>query len=190
MRFLKSIFFWQPRNDYLRLMTKNTFGKKSLIILNYLIWLFLFYISYLLIKSQTNIFWQILLATIIAEIFERLIKAKVFWKRPLFKRKDPVPDGLVKKWYETGSFPSGHTSKAVFFLLFIIQYQTINPMLFLAVTVPLLFFRVMVGFHYPIDLLGGLVVGLTSWILVHQLVFPPFLVESIRRIFNFVFLIH
>ena len=186
---MKSVFFWQPKHDFLKTMLKSRFGKKCLIIGNYLIWTFLFYISYRLIRFQTNIFWQILVATIIAEITERFIKSKVFWKRPLFERKDPLPPGLVKSWYMTGSFPSGHTTKACFFFLFILQYHIISPAIYLSVTIPLILFRVIVGFHYPIDLLGGLIIGIIAWYLVHQLTFPPVLVESIRPIFNFVFLI-
>ena len=184
------IWFWQPTTDYLKIATQSVLGRRLVIIANYLIWLFLFFISYRLIRFSANLFWQILVATIIAEIIERTIKSRVSWKRPLFERKDLLPGGLVKSWYQSGSFPSGHTSKAVFFFLMALQYSIINPFVFIVVTVPLLLFRVLVGFHYPIDMIGGVFVGLFSWLIVHQITFPPFLVESIHQIFNIVFFIH
>ncbi|MCL4384368.1 phosphatase PAP2 family protein [Patescibacteria group bacterium] len=185
----KGLLFWQPSHDYLRLLTKTATGRRFLVIVNYCIWVFLFLVSFHLIRFQANIFWQLLLATTIAEFVERLVKARLFWKRPLFERKDPIPHGLVKTWYQTGSFPSGHTSKAVFFLLFLLQYPVLNPILYLVVVVPLLCFRVLMGFHYPIDILGGILVGLLSWSVVHNLVFSPYLVESVHLIFNTVFFI-
>ncbi|MBP9817132.1 phosphatase PAP2 family protein [Candidatus Shapirobacteria bacterium] len=186
---LKKVFFWQPKTDFLRLLNLSSLGKKILIVLNYSIWFFLFYVSYRLIRFQTNIFWQILFATIAGEIVERLVKSKIYWRRPLFVRHDKLPDGLVKGWYKTGSFPSGHTIKAVYFLLFILQYQSSSPTLFLLVTVPLLLFRVLIGFHYPIDLLGGGLIGIVLWQATHTLVAPAYLNDIIKTIFNFVFFI-
>ena len=77
MNLTKSILFWQPRIDYLPWFESNSFRKKILVVLNYIIWLFFFYISFILIKSDINIFGQILMATIIAEIIERYLKVKL-----------------------------------------------------------------------------------------------------------------
>ncbi|MFA4826912.1 MAG: phosphatase PAP2 family protein [Candidatus Shapirobacteria bacterium] len=186
---LKGIFFWQPRRDFLKLLLSFNFGSKLLLILNYLIWPFLFLVCFLIIKSSANYFWQILTAVVIGEIIERFCKNKFFWKRPLYLKKDQTPTGLVKRWYETGSFPSGHTTKATYFFLLILQTQVFNPVLYLVLTVPLLLFRVLAGFHYPIDVLGGIIIGTLLWLATHQLIFPLLLVEIIRTIFNFVFFI-
>lgn len=187
MNFQKSLLFWQPKNDWLLWFEKTLIRKRILIIFNYIIWFFFFYISYLLIKKDTNIFWQIFLATVFAEIFERFLKSKIYWRRPLFKKKDTLPPGLVDKWYETGSFPSGHTIKAIYFLLFVIQYQVFSIPLFLSIVSPLLLFRVLIGFHYPIDILGGVITGVIIWLLSKGIVFPDFLNHFIQIIFNFVF---
>lgn len=104
----------------------------------------------------------------------------------MFLRKDPVPPGLVKKWYETGSFPSGHTTKAMFFCLFLFQYGILTPIYFLIV-LPLLIFRVIIGFHYPIDILGGVVIGFFVWFISSQLQMPPFFNQLIHDIFSFAF---
>jgi membrane-associated phospholipid phosphatase len=189
MSSIKSILFWQPKRDYLRWFEKTIFGKKTLIVLNYIIWLFFFFVSFLLIKTNTNIFWQILFATIIAEVIERFIKSKVYWCRPLFTRKDKTPIGLIDRWYKTGSFPSGHTIKAIYFFLFIIQYHVFSPVLFLVIVLPLLTFRVIIGFHYPIDMIGGIVVGWLIWLSSKWIILPLFLTQIIKTIFNFVFFI-
>jgi membrane-associated phospholipid phosphatase len=189
MTLCKSILFWQPKKDYLRQLEATILGKKILIFLNYIIWVFFFFISYLLIKSNTNIFWQILFATIIAEVVERFVKSKVYWRRPLFNRKDKTPVGLVDSWYKTGSFPSGHTIKAIYFLLFIIQYQVFPPSIFLTVVLPLLAFRIIIGFHYPIDMIGGFIIGCLIWLSSKWIILPLFLTQIIQNIFNFVFLI-
>lgn len=182
-----NLLFWQPRQDYLRLLTSTIPGRIILVICNYAIWFFLFYISFSLIKFNVNIFWQILFATISAEIVEKVLKSKIYWKRPMFTRHDRTPPGLVDKWYQTGSFPSGHTIKAVFFLLFCLQYQVFNPVTFLAVVIPLLFFRVLIGFHYPIDMLGGLFIGLIIWFANSWYTFPSLINQLVKLIFDTLF---
>lgn len=186
----KKILFWQPKTDILRLVLKLKSGKYFLAITNYLIWIFLFYISYVLIRKETNIFWQLFIATVLSEIVERLMKNKIYWKRPLFTRKDKTPPGLVDCWYKTGSFPSGHTIKAVFFFLFLLQYQVFSPTVFLLITIPLLIFRVVIGFHYPIDMIGGAIIGVIIWLATQWIVFPDIFNNFIQPIFNFVFFIH
>jgi membrane-associated phospholipid phosphatase len=161
------LLFWQPQTDYLRRMSSSKFGRISLIVLNYAIWVFFFYLSYLLIKNNFLTFWQLLFATILAETIERLVKKKIFWRRPMFLRHDVTPPGLVDKWYRSGAFPSGHTIKATFFLLFIIQYPIFSIPMFLVICLSLLFFRVFIGFHYPIDVLGGIIIGILIWLICH-----------------------
>mgnify|MGYP003735859257 CR=1 FL=1 len=185
----KDFCFWQPKTDYLRWFQKTNFRQKILIVLNYIIWLFFFFVSFILIKSKVNIFWQILFATIIAEIVERFVKKRISWCRPMFVKKDSTPIGLVDCWYKTGSFPSGHTIKATYFFLFILQYQIFNPHIFLILVLPLLTFRVFVGFHYPIDLAGGIILGYLIWFLSKGVILPDNLNNIIQSIFSFIFFI-
>ncbi len=182
--FLKNILFWQPKQSLFKLACKTKFGSSTLVFFNYLIWFFLIFVSFRLVAFDANIFWQLFLATLLAEIIERFCKSFLFWSRPICKYKYTLPPGLVKSWYDTGSFPSGHTSKAVFFLLFINQYSVMSASNFLFVTAPLLLFRVLVGFHYPIDVLGGILVGLFTWGLSHQIIFPAFLTSPIANLFS------
>lgn len=137
-----------------------------MIFLNYFIWIFFIFVSFLLVFKDINIFWQLFVCTLFGEIIEKYGKSHALWKRPFFARHDHVPTGLVESWYETGSFPSGHTLKATYFFLFTLQYGVISPVIFLGIVIPLLLFRVLVGFHYPIDMFGGAIFGFLLWFLV------------------------
>lgn len=158
-----------------------------MVLFNYSIWYYLLFIYFLVVGQSVNAFWQILVATIIGEFIEKFGKKHQLWPRPLYARRDQPPPGLVERWYNTGSFPSGHTIKAVYFWLFALQYQAINPVVNLLVLAPLCLFRVLVGFHYPIDIIGGFVFGLIIWFASYQLQFPPILNQYLAILFNFVF---
>ncbi len=186
---LKKTLFWQSKKDFLVVFDHNFWGEISLIFLNYTIWIFFFFISYRLISFDINFFGRLFIATLIAEIAERTLKRKRFWIRPMFHRRKVAPKGLVNNWYYSGSFPSGHTIKAVFFLLFVISTGVISLPIFLSVVIPLLTFRVLVGFHYPIDMLGGVLFGIILWLSTRNLFFPDSLNHFIQTIFNFVFFI-
>ena len=183
MQKLKGIFFFQTQKDYLKVMTKYKYGHDLLLIINYSLWPFLFYICFIHIKSHPNLFWQILLATILTEVIEHTLKRYYFWKRPLYLRIDKLPTGLVRSWYDTGSFPSGHMTKASYFFLLVMSHGLFLPSTYLLITIPLVFFRVFIGFHYPIDMLGGAGIGLLIWLSTHNLVFPDILVNLIKNIF-------
>lgn len=158
-------------------------GRKIILFLNYILWPLLGLISFLLIRNNANYFWQILAACVITEIIEHILKNNFFWKRPLHARRDQLPPGLIKKWYEGGAFPSGHMTKASYFFFLTLTSNIISPELFLILVLPLMLFRVVVGFHYPIDMLGGLLTGLFAWLVTHNLIFPDILVSLIKNIF-------
>ena len=181
--------FWQPQKDYLKIFDHSIFGEIGLIICNYSIWVFFFIVSYLLIRYDINFFSRLFFATLVAELIERYLKKQKIWIRPMFNRRSVAPIGLVNSWYYSGSFPSGHTIKMVYFLLFIISTQVISIPLFLIITIPLLTFRVLVGFHYPIDMIGGVIIGIILWFLSKDIIFPDFLNNFIQPIFNLIFFI-
>lgn len=167
---IKSILFWQPQFDLIKIINKFKYSTALMIFLNYFIWLFFVYISFLLVFKDINIFWQLFIATFLGEIIEKYGKSHALWKRPFFSHHRHVPTGLVESWYETGSFPSGHTLKATYFFLFVLQYGVISPVIFLIIVIPLLIFRVLVGFHYPLDMLGGGLIGLLLWFFVNIII--------------------
>lgn len=185
----KSLLFWQPKTDYLRQLSSSSFGRPILIFLNYAIWIFFFYISFLLIKTNFQYFWQLLFITIIAEVIERTIKKRIYWRRPMFLRHDKTPLGLVDKWYRSGAFPSGHTIKAAFFALFLLQNPVFSIPIFFLISLSLLFFRVMVGFHYPVDIVGGAIIGILIWIPCHLISISSPISFYLESIFNTLFFI-
>ena len=186
-----SFLFWQPKTDLYQKISQTKYGNKFLVILNYIIWVFLFYVSYLLIRQDKNIFWQLLLATIISELIEKFLKTKSFWQRPLHQNNNKLPKGIMKSWYQKGSFPSGHAIKAIFFFIFILHTSiSICPILFLIIVTPLVLARIFFGLHYPVDVLGGIIIGLIIGYLVMQIQFPDFMINFITPIFNFIFFIN
>jgi len=185
-----ALLFWQPKTDYLRFLSSSKFGRIILVFLNYVIWLFFFYLSFLLIKHNFSFFWLLFLGTLLAEIVERFVKKKNFWCRPMFLRHDSTPAGLVEKWYCTGSFPSGHTIKATIFLLFFISFPIFPLWLFFLIIIPLLWFRVLVGFHYPVDIIGGIIIGILIWLLISSLKIDTPIDSYIKIIFNTIFFLN
>jgi membrane-associated phospholipid phosphatase len=181
------ILFWQPRLDFLKLLESSQLGKTLLIVFNYSIWFFFLYLSILLVGRHPNVFWQLLAATVLAEVVERLIKKKIYWRRPMFVRHDTTPVGLVDKWYQSGAFPSGHTIKATFFFLFLSRYPVFDYHLYLIIVSPLIFFRVLVGFHYPVDIFGGVAIGILMWLSSFKIMAPTIAVNLIKIIYDFVF---
>ncbi len=186
---MKKILFWQPKNDFLVIFDHDFWGEIALIVLNYSIWLFFFFVSFKLISFDINFFGRLFIATLIAEIVERFLKKKRIWIRPMFNRRKIAPKGLVNNWYYSGSFPSGHTMKATYFLFFIISTGVLSLPVFLMVVIPLLTFRVLVGFHYPIDMVGGVIMGTILWFVTRNLIFPADFNNFIQTIFNFIFMI-
>lgn len=182
---IKSLLFWQPRQNYFARLTKTVFGTRFLLAINYSIWLFLAVISFLLIQKQPSLFGQLFIATFLAETIERLSKTFFFWSRPIGKQQQTLPAGLVKSWYNTGSFPSGHTSKVTFFFLFLLRYPVFPPFIYCLISLPLVLFRVIVGFHYPIDIIGGLLVGLVVYSLASFFTTPQFLTQFIELILSY-----
>lgn len=183
-----SWLFWQPSVGLLKYFENSPFSY-LLIILNYIIWPFLFYISILLIKVDINNLLHLFIATFFGEIIEKYGKNYLHfkWQRPFYNQETKVPKGLVNRYYQAGSFPSGHTIKTTYFFLFLILFPVFNPTLFLLITVPLLIFRVSIGFHYPIDIIGGFFIGMILFFISRFIFFSPQLAIFFNTCFSKIF---
>lgn len=187
---LNYLFFWQPKQDFFKKVSQQKYGNQFLIVINYTIWFFLFFVSYLLIRQDINIFWQLFFATVVGEVIEKFLKIKAYWLRPLHLNHNTLPNGLLKSWYKKGSFPSGHTIKAVYFFIILLQSQIfVSPALFIIIVTPLVLVRVFLGLHYPVDVFGGAIIGFIIGTVSRQIQFPDVLNNFIKPIFDFIFLI-
>jgi membrane-associated phospholipid phosphatase len=74
-------------------------------------------------------------------------------------------------------------TKASYFFFIVLATHVISPSVFLLIALPLMIFRVIVGFHYPIDMLGGFLTGSLAWFVTKNLIFPDILVSLIKNIF-------
>jgi len=110
--------------------------------------------------------WSFLLALLVTTLLASLIQRP----RPFLAAPDPSAPmiRLIPPPYNT-SFPSGHTasSVAIAAALFYVNRRIGFVAVALAALVAL--GRIMVGVHYPTDILGGLVVGLLSFFVIRFL---------------------
>jgi uncharacterized membrane protein/membrane-associated phospholipid phosphatase len=156
---LRRLLFWQPSTNYFQLLSGFPHGSSILLFLNYSPWLIVLWATLSLVSVRGDLIFQIILAMILSEVLEKIIKVKNLWSRPLDKKGNQLPKGFIQSWYKIGSFPSGHAIKAIFFTFLLLS---IKPALFLPIILILLslsLIRVLLSLHYPVDFLGGAIFG-------------------------------
>jgi len=118
------------------------------------------------IRRSPQCFWGALIAAVLAAIMVQGIKQAINIPRPLgvFAAGEFLHAGPA---YRAVSFPSGHAA-AIFaitgiWIMALSRHYLLRTVLFvLAVLVSLS--RVMVGVHWPLDLLGGMLIGwVAAW---------------------------
>lgn len=89
-------------------------------------------------------------------LFYKWLKAKTNRKRPYHRNEQiqPLADPL-----DEYSFPSGHTLHAVAFSVIALYYYPVFAAFLLPFTVLVALSRVVVGLHYPSDVLAGIAIG-------------------------------
>lgn len=95
-------------------------------------------------------------------VFTPLIRSVFFRERPFVNE---VINVLVQKDPSEGSFPSGHTVVMFAIALAVYSYNKKLGIAFFVASLLSAIARVIVGVHYPLDILGGIVIGFISFIM-------------------------
>jgi undecaprenyl-diphosphatase len=114
-------------------------------------------------RRQPLVFYGTALALLLAEAVSGLLKVLVGRDRPFVLEPDPEPLGRIPG---THSFPSGHAtvSFACATVLAVAVPRLAVPLYLLAAAIA--WSRVVVGVHYPLDVLAGAALGLGIGLLV------------------------
>jgi len=130
----------------------------------YSLWIFGLVMLWYLFKNR-RIFWTSLFAAILSRgVFTIIIRSLYHRTRPFVVLPGAIR--LIAQDPAEASFPSGHTAFlfAIAFAVYLYD-KTIGSILILAALV-MSFARVYTGVHYPLDIVGGIAVGLVSALMV------------------------
>ena len=119
-----------------------------------------------LLRRRPALLLAVLAADGIADVLARAIKSVVDEQRPAFRYAEPKALVPVPRDH---SFPSGHaaTSFACATVLALAFPRLAAPLYVLAAAIG--FSRIYVGVHYPLDVLGGAVLGVAVAIALRML---------------------
>lgn len=99
-----------------------------------------------------------ILAFVISQVIIQIIRIYYFEPRPFVT----FPISPLVDHPNEASFPSNHTTTMAAIAFSYYFYKSKYALLFLLFTLWVGFARVFVGVHFPIDILGGLIIGLVS----------------------------
>lgn len=117
--------------------------------------------------SRSKVWIRLLIGLIFDIIYVAISKAFFRRRRPAYSNQE---DQMIMIGYDKLSFPSGHTSRAIYVALFFSGswYSLLVWTWAIAVSAS----RVIYGRHFVGDILGGLVVGYWNYITQFSLFFP------------------
>jgi len=115
-------------------------------------------VGILIIKGSEGFFPVIhmLLAGLVGTLLYKWLKGKTLRPRPYEVHQDVW---LTGKPLDKFSFPSGHTLHAVVFSLVVLSYYPDIAYIIVPFTVMVGLSRVVLGLHYPSDVLAGALIG-------------------------------
>lgn len=129
---------------------------------------------FLIIAAISALYWRrpaifiyVLLGGLAADLLSYALRYAIGRERPPLQFPDPVP---LVRLPGTPSFPSGHAA-AAFACATLLAWLTPLPKVPLFVLAALIAFsRVYVGVHYPLDVIGGAVLGVATATALRRLV--------------------
>jgi undecaprenyl-diphosphatase len=111
-------------------------------------------------EGRVENFWHVGWTVLIAFIIEKTVGFLWFRPRPFVDLTDVIK--LIDKSALDPSFPSGHASIAFALAFGLLLHNRKWGAFMLALAALVGFSRVWVGVHYPLDVIGGLLVGLVA----------------------------
>ncbi len=134
----------------------------------------------LLIFGRKRFIWVVIFSAIVVALTDQSSSA---WLKPAFERLRPCRAMDVHLLVGCGSgysFPSSHAAnlfgQAVFFGLLYKKYS----LYFLGFAFLVGMSRIFVGVHYPLDILGGMILGGTEGLIVASLLWKLHLGEKLK----------
>jgi undecaprenyl-diphosphatase len=129
---------------------------------------------FLIIAAIAALYWRrpaiflyVLLADVLADLLSYILRYATGRERPPLQFPDPTP---LVRLPGNPSFPSGHAATS-FACAAMLAYLTPLPRIPLFVLAGLIAFsRVYVGVHYPLDVIGGALLGLAVATALRRLV--------------------
>jgi len=164
--------------DYLLFTYINNFARKCLYVdawgvffADYLVYFLLVgaALIYFLVKKKEKLRYLFVIGSSV--ILSRLVITELI--RLIWHRSRPFVDYQVNQVIEhsaSGSFPSGHIAFLFALAMAVYFFNRKWGIVFFILSLLVGLARIFVGIHYPLDILGGIVIGIVSAVVVRTLI--------------------